>query len=75
MGGLLATPRRRGSGFHGDDNLLGISGEIGMTDEMFRRLGRAPVDEFFAGRNSAAIRDGVFKSLEAKADRARSTWF
>lgn len=63
-------PRPRGSR---EENLLGIdgSGDIGMTDSAFQRMGRAPVDELWAGRYSAAIDDEEFDELVKLAEAAR----
>lgn len=56
------------------DNLLGIDGDIGMTDSSFQGMGRAPVNELWAGRYSAAIDDEEFeeKVKLAKAARERA---
>ena len=55
MASLFSMPRPRGK--RNEDNLLGMSGDIGMTDSSFQQMGRAPVDELFAGRQSAVIDD------------------
>jgi hypothetical protein len=54
---------------HGDDfdDLLGMRKSQGMTDKPFAAAGRAPVDELWAGRNSAAIDDDSFGRKEATA--------
>ena len=72
MASLFNMPRPRGK--RNDDDLLGISGDIGMTDSSFRGMGRAPVDELWAGRFSAAIDDDDFdeRSEYAKSLRNRA---
>ena len=62
MAGLLGMgmPRPRGTGMY-DDTLLGIEPTVGMTDKGFQQMGRAPVDELWAGRFSAAIDDDDFE--------------
>lgn len=67
MASLFSMPRPRGRR-NEPDNLLGLNGDIGMTDSSFQRMGRAPVNELWAGRNSAAVDDGAF---DASTDRAR----
>lgn len=68
MAGLLGMgmPRPRGRGMY-EDTLLGIEPEVGMTDSSFQQMGRAPVDELWAGRNSAAIDDREFAEIVKKA--------
>ena len=62
----MGMPRPRGSGAY-EDTLLGIEPTVGMTDRGFRQMGRAPVDELFAGRNSAWIDDAKWDELELQA--------
>lgn len=71
MASLLDMPRPRGSGFHSSDSLLGIEQEAGMTDSSFQQMGRAPVDELWAGRFSAAVDDEEFMAAEEVANRTR----
>jgi hypothetical protein len=66
-------PKPRGSGLHGDESLLGIDGEIGMTDRSFRGAGRAPVNELWAGRFSAAVDDEEFMAAEEVAKQTRNS--
>ena len=49
------------------DSLLGRIKTQGMTDNAFQQAGQAPVDELFAGRNSALINDAAWDDLEQKA--------
>lgn len=59
MASLFNMPRPRGRK-NDPDNLLGLNGDIGMTDSSFQGMGRAPVDELWAGRFSADIDDDDF---------------
>lgn len=52
-----------------EDDLLGLNTNIGMFDQSFRDAGRAPVNELFAGRNSAHINDADFDKRHADAAR------
>ena len=69
MAGLFGMPRPRGK--RQPDNLLGLTGDIGMTDSSFQGMGRAPVDELWAGRYSAAIDDELFDDAVATANETR----
>lgn len=53
------------------DSLLGIRKSQGMTDKSFAAAGRAPVNELWAGRYSAAIDDQEFAGREATANAVR----
>lgn len=70
MAGLLnyEMPRPRGSV---DENLLGMDPDIGMTDRSFQDMGRAPVDELWAGRFAVGIDDNEFAEREAEAKNIR----
>ena len=70
MASLFSMPRPRGK--RNEDNLLGLSGDIGMTDSSFQRMGRAPVDELWAGRHSAALDDDLFDEAAQKAKEIRN---
>lgn len=69
MASLFNMPRPRGK--RNEDNLLRLSGDIGMTDSSFQGMGRAPVDELWAGRFSAAIDDDDFDERAEYAKRLR----
>lgn len=69
MASLFNMPRPRGK--RNEDNLLGLSGDIGMTDSSFQGMGRVPVDELWAGRYSAAIDDEEFDKQVELAKAAR----
>ncbi len=62
----MGMPTPRGTGIY-EDTLLGIEPTVGMTDRGFQQMGRAPVDELFAGRNSAWIDDAKWDELELQA--------
>lgn len=66
---MQGMPQPRGK--RNEDNLLGLSGDIGMTDSSFQGAGRAPVDELFAGRYAVGIDDDEFAEKEAEAKRIR----
>lgn len=68
---LLDTRMRRDPLIEGQ-GLLGIEGEIGQTDSSFQRMGRAPVDELFAGRFSVNVDDKDFAAKEKNAGRIRN---
>ena len=70
MASLFNMPRPRGRR-NEPDNLLGLNGDIGMTDSSFRGMGRAPVDELWAGRHSAALDDELFDEASQKAKEIR----
>ena len=65
MASLFSMPRPRGK--RNEDNLFDMNGDIGMFDTSFQGVGRAPVDERFAGRNSAIIDDAAWDELTAEA--------
>ena len=69
MASLFSMPRPRGK--RNEDNLLGMNGDIGMTDSSFQGMGRAPVDELWAGKYSAAIDDKEFEEASEVARAAR----
>jgi hypothetical protein len=69
MAGLLSMPKPRGR--RNEESLLGLSGDLGMTDSTFRNMGRAPVDELWAGRHSAVIDDDDFDEKVKLAMAAR----
>lgn len=60
---MEGMPKPRGQ--RNEDNLLG------MTDASFQDMGRAPVDELFAGRYAVGIDDVEFSNKEAEAKRIR----
>ena len=64
MASLFNMPRPRGQKQGG---LLDSGFEVGATDSLFQQMGRAPVDELFAGRNSAMIDDAKWDEREAEA--------
>lgn len=70
MASLFNTPRPRGQKQGG---LLDSGFEVGATDLLFQQMGRAPVDELFAGRNSAAIQDAGWDARENRARGALQT--
>jgi hypothetical protein len=53
------------------DDLLGMRKTQGMTDNAFQAAGRAPVDELWAGKYSAAIDDNDFDERAAEGKRLR----
>ena len=69
MASLFNMPRPRGK--RNEDNLLGLSGDIGMTDSSFQGMGRAPVNELWAGRFSAAVDDDDFDERAKHAKEIR----
>lgn len=64
-------PKPRGQ--RNEDNLLGMSGDIGMTDSSFQGMGRAPVDELWAGRFSASVDDEDFEDRRELAAMTRDS--
>ena len=70
MASLFNMPRPRGRR-NESDNLLGLNGDMGMTDSSFQGMGRAPVDELFAGRNAVLVDDTEFAADEADAKSIR----
>lgn len=70
MASLFNMPRPRGRR-NEPDSLIGMNGDIGMTDSSFQGMGRAPVNELWAGRFSAAIDDEKFAEGVKLAEAAR----
>ena len=54
-----------------EENLLGIHKKQGMFDDAFAGMGRAPVNELFAGKHSAAIDDRAFEEAAKAAEIIR----
>ena len=67
----VEMPRQRGGR---EDNLLGMNlgSDVGMTDTSFQNMGRAPVNELWAGRHSAWIDDKLFDEASEEAKKIRN---
>lgn len=54
-----------------EEDFLGIPKTQGMFDDAFSGMGRAPVNELFAGKHSAAIDDRDFENVSRDAEKVR----
>ena len=65
MAGLFSGSMKRAD--LEEEDILGFKKSVGMFDDAFASMGRAPVDELWAGKNSAAINDYEFKKDRLRA--------
>ena len=71
MAGLFAGSMKRAD--LEEEDILGLRKTQGMFDDAFKGMGRAPVDELFAGRHSAAVDDRKFDEAARKAEMLRQS--